>query len=344
MGALIDEIINKVNKEAKEEIITNGLPSYSYTRIPFTSPRMNYITYGGLPLGRLVEFFGEEGGGKTTTALDVVANFQNMYPDKVVLYVDAENTLDTEWALKIGVDIESIKLFQPKTESAEQIFELIKQMTLTGELGLWVLDSVPTLTSEKDLEKDLTDDARVGGISGILTRFCREIVGACAKNDCMGIFINQIRDKIDSRIPGQINTPGGRALKHYCSNRIQFSKGSYVDENGKAISRSSGEPNSQKIMVNMVKTKSCRPKRHIGQCTLSYESGIDYLTDLVDMAIQYDIIDKSGSWFTGVDIETGEILMKKIQGQNNVNKFLDEHVDVMERIEELVNNCMEKDS
>ena len=344
MGSKVEEIMKRVNKEAKEEIITQGLPVYAYDKVPFTSPKMNYITYGGLPLGRLVEFFGEEGGGKTTTALDVVANFQNLYPDKEVFYIDAENTLDTEWARKIGVDVDNIKLFQPKTESAEFIFQVIKEMTESGEVGLWVLDSIPTLTSEKDLGKDLTDDARVGGISGILTRFCREIVGPCSKNNCMGIFINQIRDKINSNIPGQINTPGGRALRHYCSNRIQFMKGQYIDENGKLISKSSGEPNSQKIVVNMVKTKSCSPRRHLGQYTINYEEGIDYLTDLVEQAIYYGIIEKAGSWFNSVDKETGEILIDKMQGQNNVTRYLDDNPDTMEKLEELVNNSMELDN
>lgn len=343
MGAKLDEIMKKINKEAKEEIIVRGLPEYEYKRIPFTSPKMNYITYGGLPLGRLVEFFGEEGGGKTTTALDMVANFQNLYPDREVLYIDAENTLDTEWAQKIGVDVNNITLLQPKTQSAEEIFQMIIDVVETGEVGLWVLDSIPCLTSKNDLEKDLTDDARVAGISGALTRFSRAVVGPCAKNECMGIGINQVRDKINSTIPGLLNTPGGRAWKHFCTTRIEFRKGSYLDELGKALSRSSGEPSSQKICVNMVKTKSCRPSRHVGQYTINYDTGIDYLTDLIDQAIFYNIIDKSGSWFTITNTDTGEVLKDKIQGQANVAKFLDENPDIMEQVEILVNNRMDLD-
>ena len=143
MGSKVDEIMKKVNKDAKDDVFITGMPEYEYERVPFTSPKMNYITYGGLPLGRIVEFFGEEGGGKTTTALDIVANFQNLYPDRDVLYVDAENTLDIEWARKIGVDVDRIKLYQPKTESAEYILQVIKDVTNSGEVGLWVLDSIP---------------------------------------------------------------------------------------------------------------------------------------------------------------------------------------------------------
>lgn len=342
MGSKLDEIMKRVNKDVKEEAFTKGMPVYEYEKVPFTSPKMNYITYGGLPLGRLVEFFGEENGGKTTTALDVVANFQNMYPDKEILYIDAENTLDIEWARKIGVDVDTINLYQPKTESAEYIFQIIKEATLSGEVGLWILDSIPCLTAEKDLGKDLTDDARVGGISGLLTRFCREIVGPCAKNDCMGIFINQLRDKIGSQIPGQTNTPGGRALKHFCTTRIQFMKGSYLDENGKTLSRSSGEPNSQKIMVNMVKTKFCRPNRHVGQYTINYDLGIDYITDLIEQAIYFDIINQSGAWYDIIDIETGEAIKQKIQGQKNIYKYLDENPDIMQRIEEMMDSKLQE--
>jgi len=342
MGSKLDEIMKKVNKDVKEEAFTKGMPVYEYEKVPFTSPKMNWITYGGLPLGRLVEFYGEEGGGKTTTSLDVVANLQNMYPDREILYVDLENTLDIDWATKIGVDVNAINLYQPKTESAEYVLQVIKDAVATGEVGLWVLDSVPCLTAEKDLGKDLTDDARVGGVSGLMTRFCREIVGPCAKNNCMGIIINQIRDKIGSTVPGQTTTPGGRALKHFCTTRIEFMKGEYLDENGKHLSRRAGEPNSQKIMVNMVKTKFCRPDRHVGQYTINYDLGIDYITDLIEQAMYFEIVQKSGAWFTLVNPSTGEVLKDKIQGQNNVHKLLDEDENLMQEVEKLVEEKMQE--
>lgn len=339
MGQVLDNLRKRVNKEAKEDVFVKGMLEYKYDRIPFTSPKMNFITYGGLPLGRLVEFFGEEGGGKTTTALDIVANFQNMYPDREVLYVDAENTLDIDWARKIGVDVNNICLYQPKLDSAEYIFQIIKEATMSGEIGLWVLDSIPCLTSENDLDKELTDSARVAGVSGILTRFAREIVGPCAKNNCMGIGINQLRDKINSTVPGMTNTPGGRGWRHFCTTRIQFMTGSYMNEDGKTISKSAEGSRKRIIQVNMVKTKSCRPDRHVGHYTIDFDAGIDYLADLIEQAMYYDIIDKSGSWFTFVDTETGEVIFK-LQGQNNVSQYLDEHPEIMVKIEELVNNKM----
>ena len=338
MGTKLDAIIQKVNKEAKEDIMTVGLPAYDYERVPFTSPRMNYITFGGLPLGRLVEFFGEEGGGKTTTALDLIANFQNEFPDKDVLYVDAENTLDSEWATKIGVDVSKMIILQPKVQPAEEIFQIILDATNTGEVGMWVLDSIPCLQSQNDLGKDLDEDERVAGIAKPLTRFCKTIVGPCAKNNCMGIFINQLRDKIGSRIPGQTTTPGGRGIKHFCTTRIEFRKGEFLDENGKTLSRSSGEPNSQVITVNMVKTKACTPTRHVGYYTINYETGIDYVRDLMDLCIKYGIIEQKGAWFTIINVETGEVLQDKIQGQNKLYEFLDnpENLTILQEIEDLL--------
>ena len=108
MGLKLDELVKNINKQQKEEIITQGLSDYSYRRIPFTSPRMNYCTFGGIPVGKITEFYGEEHGGKTTTALDIVANYQRMEDARDVLYIDAENTLDIEWARKIGVEVEKI--------------------------------------------------------------------------------------------------------------------------------------------------------------------------------------------------------------------------------------------
>ena len=339
----LDEIMKNINKDVKENVFTKGMPEFEYKKIPFTSPKMNYITYGGLPLGRLVEFYGEEGGGKTTTSLDTIANFQNIYPDRKVVYVDAENTLDIEWARKIGVNVDEIYLYQPKVESAEYIFQMLKDATATGEVGLWVLDSIPCLTSEADLKKDLIDSERVAGISGILTRFCREVVGTLAKTECLGICINQIRDKINSTIPGQTNTPGGRALKHFCTTRIEFRKGTYIDEDGKTLSRSSGEPNSQKIMVNMVKTKFCRPNRHVGQYTINYDYGIDYITDLIDQAIFYGIVEKSGAWYSIINTDTGEVIKDKIQGQSKLHKIFEEDNSLLWTVESLVDEKMQND-
>ena len=123
----LDDVIKRINKDAGAEIVSYGIPEREYVRIPFTSPRMNYCTYGGIPTGRIVEFYGEEHGGKTTTALDIVANYQRMESEKEtprrVAYFDSEMTLDVKWAEKLGVDVDDLILLQPEEQSAEEILQ-----------------------------------------------------------------------------------------------------------------------------------------------------------------------------------------------------------------------------
>lgn len=334
MGTKLDEIVKNVNKAAKEDILSKGLSEFDYQRIPFTSPRMNYMTYGGLPIGKIIEFYGEEHGGKTTTALDIVANFQNMFPDKDVLYVDAENTLDTEWARKIGVDTENMYILQPKSQSAEEIFEIICNAVDSGEVGLWILDSIGALVSAQELEKTM-EDKTYGGISKSLTLFGKKIEMLMQRYKCTGIGINQLREDMNSTWGGT-TTPGGRGWKHFCSVRIQFSRGKFFDEKGNDMSRTADNPAGNYVMANATKNKTAPPTRHIGQYRIRYEIGIDYLADLVDVAILYNIIDKHGAWYKVIDIETGEILQDNIQGISNVYSTLDEDTELLRRVEQLV--------
>lgn len=340
MGTKLDEIVKNVNKSAKEDILSRGLSEYDYQRIPFTSPRMNYMTYGGLPVGKIIEFFGEEHGGKTTTALDIVANFQNMYPDKDVLYVDAENTLDVEWARKIGVDTESMYILQPKSQSAEEIFEIICNAVDSGEVGLWVLDSIGALVSSQELEKTM-EDKTYGGISKPLTLFGKKIEMLMQRYKCTGIGINQLREDMNSTWGGT-TTPGGRGWKHFTSVRIQFSRGKFFDEKGNDLSRTADGPAGNYVMANAVKNKTAPPTRHIGQYRIRYDIGIDYLADLVDVAILYNIIDKHGAWYKVIDVDTGEILQDNIQGIANVYTTLDEDTELLRKVEQLVED-KEKD-
>lgn len=338
MGMKLDEIMKNANKRFKEEIVTQGLSEYSYRRIPFTSPRMNYCTFGGIPIGKITEFYGEEHGGKTTTALDIVANYQQMDDGRDVLYVDAENTLDVEWARKIGVDVDKMYILQPKSQSAEEIFQIICDSVDTGEVGLWVLDSIGALLSSQELEKTL-EDKTYGGIAKPLTLFGKKVEMLMQRHKCTGIGINQIREDLNSSWGG-ISTPGGKAWKHFCSVRMQFSRGKFIDEKGNELTRSAESPVGNIVMMSMTKNKTCPPTRRTGFYTINYEFGIDYLRDLIEVAIKYDIVRKSGAWFDIVDIETGEIIQGKIHGQAAVNEFLDQNEVVKNKVEELVEKVM----
>lgn len=340
MGLKLDAIIADVNKREKEEILTKGLSEFAYKRIPFTSPRMNYCTFGGLPIGKLTEFYGEEHGGKTTSALDIVANYQHMPEARDVLYVDAENTLDVEWAKKIGVDVTSMYILQPKSQSAEEIFQIICEAVDTGEVGLWVLDSIGALMSQQAWDKELTEKT-YGGISKPLTEFGQKIVQKMHRSGATGISINQIRDNLSSTWGG-IVTPGGRAWKHFCAVRLQFSRGKFVDERGNELSRGAENPAGNIVLMSMTKNKTCPPTRRTGFYTLNYLVGIDYLKDLVDVAMKYGIVDKHGAWFTLLDPDSGEILKDKIQGQANVYGVLEADDILLERVEQMVNKKMEE--
>ena len=208
MGKL-DILIKEFNKQYKEEIVARGIPKIETQKIPFSSPRANYMLYGGIPRGRIVEFAGEENGGKTTTALDIVANAQKLFQEeweneiteleaidkkkkeqqsrldyikargpKQVVYADCENTLDEEWARKLGVDTNKMILLKPQSQTAEQIFEMLLQMIDTDEVGLVVIDSLGTFQSgyEKSME-----EKTYGGIAAALTLFSKKAELLCTK-------------------------------------------------------------------------------------------------------------------------------------------------------------------
>lgn len=339
--------MSTTNKKLKEEIISIGITSYEgYDKIPFTSPRMNYCTFGGLPVGKLIEFYGEEHGGKTTSALDIVANFQALernkkeydpnYVDKAVLYCDCENALDEEWARKLGVDIDSMYVLQPKSQSAEDIFELILSAIDTDEIGLFVIDSIGALISKQAYEKKI-EEKTYGGIAMALTTFGKKAEMSCAKHRCTGIGINQVRDDLNSSWGGY-TTPGGKAWKHLCMVRLQFSRGRFFDENYNELSRGADTPVGNFVNMSITKIKSCPATRRTGSYTLRYDVGVDYLYDLIDVAIKLEIIFKSGSWFE-LKSPRGELLAK-IQGQANVYQRLVENPELREIIEDQVNAKM----
>lgn len=338
MGIKLEEIMKNVNKKFKEEIITQGLGEFSYKRIPFTSPRMNYCSFGGIPIGKLTEFYGEEHGGKTSTALDIVANYQQSDDNRDVLYIDAENTLDVDWATKLGVDVDKLYILQPKSQSAEEIFQIICDAVDTGEVGLWVLDSIGALLSSQELEKTM-EDKTYGGIAKSLTLFGKKIEMLMQRHKCTGIGINQMREDLNSTWGGQ-TTPGGKAWKHFCSVRMQFSRGKFIDEKGNELTRSAESPAGNIVMMSMTKNKTAPPTRRTGFYTLNYETGIDYMKDLIDVAIKYDIVRKSGAWFDIVNIETGEIIEGKIHGQAAVYEYLKDNPEQLQLVEQLVNKEM----
>lgn len=334
----LEEVMKDVNKRFKADVCQKGLKFNDVTRIPFSSPRLNYMTYGGIPIGRIIEFAGEEGGGKTTTALDLVAHAQKMFPDKQVLYVDVERTLDAEWASKLGVDVDSLILFSPEEQTAEEIMQATKDIVETGQVSLCVLDSLAAMVSAQAYNKTI-EDRTYGGISMALTLFSKEMIPVCARTGCSLIGINQVREDMNSTYGGTTTT-GGRAWRHNCTVRMTFQKSDYLDERGNSIPRSSENPVGHLVKVALVKSKVCNLDRKVGFYTLNYMRGIDYISDIIDLAIKAGIINAAGAWFSILD-ENGEVAQNegtalKFQGKARLYQFLAEHQDWTEEINEQV--------
>lgn len=334
-------LMKEWNEGAGEEIMSLGISQFDYDRIPFTSPRMNWCTYGGIPVGKVIEFYGPEHGGKTTSALDGVANFQHSKDTRRALYVDAENRLDLVWARKLGVDVENMWVIQPKGQDAETVFDMVCKAVETGEIGLWVIDSLAMLMSKQEWEKEM-DETTYGGISKPLTKFSKKIEMLNARYKCTGIGINQERDDLKS-MWGGTKTPGGRAWKYACSMRLKFSRGKFIDSEGKELPSTAENPAGNIVLMSMTKSTVCPPNRRTGFYTIDYLIGIDYLKDLVDVAMKNGIVDKSGSWFEIVDVMTGDVLADKIQGQAKLYSYLEDNIEVLKRVEELVEIKMNED-
>jgi len=338
--ANLDEVMKDINKKFKSSIANSGVVFEKVPRVNFRSPRLNYMTYGGLPQGRLVEFAGEEGGGKTTTALDIVGSAQKMFPDKKCVYIDVERTFDAEWATNLGVDVQALVLITPDAQTAEQIFEMAKSLIQTGEVSVCVIDSLAAMVSAQAYSKTL-EDKTYGGISMSLTLFSREMIPICARTKCLLIGINQLREDMNSTYGGTITT-GGRAWRHNCSVRLAFTKSDYIDLNGTPLTRGCENPAGHFVKVALVKSKVNKMDRKIGFYTLLYLSGMDYITDTIDVAVKEEVIKLGGSWYTLMDMETGEVYQDesgkdlKFQGKSKLRDFLRENEEWLADITEQV--------
>lgn len=374
MGKL-DVLIKDFNKYFKEQIAARGIQRIHVDKIPFSSPRATYMLYGGLPRGRIVEFAGEENGGKTTSALDAVANAQKLFKEewqkeiddleaiekrkkeqdarltylksrgpKQAVYLDCENTLDEDWARLLGVAVDEMMVIKPMSQTAEQLFEMVLQIIETDEAGIVIIDSLGVMLSAQAYEKSM-EEKTYGGIAAPLTLFSKKAELLCIKYNCTLIGINQMREDMKSTYGG-MTTTGGKGWKHNCSLRLMFQKGSFIDESCNEIKRSSESPAGNLVSINIAKTKICKPDRRIGFYTLNYTYGIDVLNDTVELAIKYGIINKAGAWFTFVDIETGEFITDdedeiiKLQGKANVLEYLQENEHLFEEISTKLNQLI----
>lgn len=349
MGSALDSVMKDLNKKFKAEFIQRGAPTFGFEKIPFTSPKLNYMLYGGLPIGYIVEFSGRESSGKTTTSLDVVANaqklFYNMETPREVVFFDVENTFDYAWAQTLGVDTDRLILVSPQDQSAEEILEAALDVIDSGDVGLCVLDSLAAMVSKAAFEESL-EKKHYGGISTALTEFSKKATQICKRNKCTFIGINQVRDNMNSMYGGT-TTPGGLCWKHSCLVRMSFQKGKFIDEKNNEVANSTTNPFGNIVNVCIEKTKSCAPNRRTGHYTLNYTEGVDYVNDMIDMCMLYGFIIQGGAWFTIIDPETGELLQHngkdmKFQGRPKVCTYLKENRDFYEQLNGILTKMSEK--
>ena len=331
----LDALIKEINKEYKEDIAFKGndIEVYKYEKVPFSSPRLNYMLYGGLPMGRMIEFAGPEKSGKTTTALDMVKQCQLKFAK--VCFVDSENTFDVEWATKLGVNVDDLILIRPQEQYAEQIFDIMKAVVETGEVGLIVLDSVAQLVGKNAISEDI-EKKQYGGIAMPLTKFCNIVVPLLGKYNCMCIMINQVREDLNNQY-NEFITPGGRGFKHNCSVRLMFRQGSFIDVNNRELTRGAENPAGNLVKVHIEKSKICRSDRRTGFYTLNYLNGIDYLSDTIDVLLQLGAINQRGAYFDLLNVETGEVLYDgKIQGKPALLKLLREDPELFKKLQDQI--------
>ena len=335
----LDNIIKDLNKKMKVGAISLGVDFQEVQKIPFSSCRLNYMTYGGIPVGRIVEFYGSDGSGKTTTAIDVAGQAQKMFPDKKVLFVDIEHTFDSYWATKLGLNCNDIIYLDPDSMGAEEVFNMMIELIDSGEISLCILDSIGAMVSMQANEKQI-GERTYGGVSMALTEFSKKITPVLARTNGTLIGINQARDDMNSPYGGTTTT-GGRCWRHACSTRLEFRKGNYIDDKGNNLSRACENPAGNIVNVALIKSKVCRPDRKVGFYTLKYLEGIDYVSDSIDVAIKLGIVNQAGAWFTLAEPETGEI-KEKFQGKPKLIEYLKQNLDVYEQLSKDIQILLEE--
>ncbi len=267
---------------------------------------------GGVPKGRIIEIYGPESSGKTTLALHILAQAQKMGGE--VAFVDAEHALDPVYAAALGVDIDNMLVSQPDT--GEQALEITDALVRSGAVDAVVVDSVAALTPRAEIEGEM-GDTFVGLQARLMSQALRKLAGTIAKTNCVVIFINQLRMKIGVMYGNPETTTGGNALKFYSSVRLDVRRVEAIKEGGNVV--------GNKTRVKVVKNKVAPPFRE-AFFDIMYGQGIAKWGELVDLAVQLDIVQKSGSWFSMGDDRIG-------QGKDSVKAYLENNPEIAERVE-----------
>ncbi|MBQ9120274.1 MAG: recombinase RecA [Lachnospiraceae bacterium] len=270
---------------------------------------------GGVPKGRIVEVYGPESSGKTTVALHMVAEVQKR--GGIAGFIDAEHALDPVYVKNIGVNIDDLYISQP--DNGEQALEITETMVRSGAIDIIIVDSVAALVPKAEIEGDM-GDAHVGLQARLMSQALRKLTAVISKSNCIVIFINQLREKVGVMFGNPETTTGGRALKFYSSVRLDVRRTDYLKNGGENV--------GNRVRVKVVKNKIAPPFKE-AEFDIMYGQGISREGDILDLAVNENIIVKSGAWFAYNDVKIG-------QGRENAKAYLRENPEIMAEVEKKV--------
>ncbi len=270
---------------------------------------------GGLPKGRIIEIYGPESSGKTTVALHVIAEAQKLGGEAA--FIDAEHALDPVYAKNLGIDVENLIVSQPDT--GEQALEITEALVRSGAVDVIVIDSVAALVPKAEIDGDM-GDSHVGLQARLMSQALRKLAGAINKTNTVAIFINQLREKVGIMFGNPETTPGGRALKFYSSIRLDVRKIETLKQTSDIV--------GNRVRVKVVKNKVAPPFRE-AEFDIIYGQGISKVGNILDIAVNLDIIEKSGAWFAYNSQKIG-------QGRENAKQFLQANPDIANEVEKKI--------
>ncbi len=322
----LDQAFKQIEKKyGKGSVMKMGdAPKIEIEAIPTGAINLDIgLGIGGLPRGRVIEIYGPESSGKTTLALHVIAEAQKL--GDTCAFVDAEHALDAEYAANLGVDIDNLIMSQPDTGEAG--LDIAESLVRSGAVGLIVIDSVAALVPKAEIEGEM-GDSHMGLQARLMSQALRRLTGIIAKSNTTVIFINQLREKIGVMFGSPETTTGGRALKFYSSVRLDIRRIKTITEGDNSI--------GSRTRVKIVKNKVAPPFKVV-EFDIMYGKGISKEGVLLDTAVDLDIIDKAGSWFSYGDQKLG-------QGRENVKKMLEDDPEFAKEIDAKVRAAFKKDA
>ena len=315
---LLHDVLNEIEKEyGKGAVMKLGdRAAVDVEPIPSGSLLLDQaLGIGGYPKGRIIEIFGPESSGKTTLALHAIAQVQEM--GGRAAFIDAENAIDPVYARNLGVDIDELILSQP--DSGEQGLNIMLMLIESGAVDLVVVDSVAALVPQAELDGEM-GDLQVGSQARMMSKAMRKLAGLMNHNECTAIFINQLREKVGVVYGNPETTPGGRALKFYSSVRIDIRKADAI-KNGSDIV-------GNKVRVKVVKNKVAPPFKQ-AVLEIIYGEGLSYISELLDLCVDADIVKKSGAWYSFEGEKIG-------QGKEAAKEYIKQNPDFKEKLETLL--------